>query len=188
MTSTRSELKFTYDDYLLLPEDKRYEIVDGDLYLVPAPRTYHQIVCAQIESKLRQFVEKKKLGVVLDAPCDVYFSRYDIVQPDILFVAYDRRGMIKEKYVQGPPDLVIEVLSPSEPERDREIKRKLYAHAGVLEYWIVDPEAKSVEILSRRRGTLTKVRTFVGKEALTSPLLKGFKLSLPAAFKNPIQE
>jgi Uma2 family endonuclease len=156
--------------------------------MMPSPRTYHQIVCAQIELKLRQFVEKKKLGVVLDAPCDVYFSRYDIVQPDILFVAQDRRGIIKERYVQGPPDLVVEVLSPSEPERDREIKRKLYSRCGVLEYWIVDPEAKSIEVLARRRGTLSKLRIFVGKERFTSPLLKGFKLSLPAVFKNPIQE
>jgi Uma2 family endonuclease len=182
MTSIRQDLKFTYEDYLLLPEDKRYELVDGDLYMMPSPRTYHQIVCAQIELKLRQFVEKKKLGIILHAPCDVYFSRYDVVQPDILFVAHDRRGTIKERYVQGPPDLVVEALSPSEPERDREIKRKLYARYGVLEYWIVDPDAKSIELLVRRLGA------FVGKEKLTSPVLKGFKLSLAAAFKNPIED
>ena len=96
-----------------------------------------------------------------------------------------RLSIIKEAFVQAAPDLVVEVLSPSDPERDREMKRKLYARTGVRESWIVDPEVKSIEVLVRQRGTLSKLWTFSGKQALTSSLLKGFKLSLPIAFKNP---
>lgn len=183
MNPVRPELKFTYEDYLLLPEDKRYELVDGDLCMVPAPRTYHQIVSGRIQNALYQFVTERNLGVVIDAPCDVYFSRYDVVQPDILFIASDRLGIIKERYIQGAPDLVVEILSPSDPGRDREVKRKLYALYGVREYWIVDPDAKSIEVLRRQEGALHTVQTFVAADSLRSPLLEGFHLSLPPVFK-----
>ena len=183
MNPVKPELKFTYQDYVLLPEDKRYELVDGDLCMVPAPRPYHQNVCGEIELALRQFVKERKLGQVLDAPCDVYFSQYDVVQPDILFFLSERLGIIKETYIQGAPDLVVEVLSPSDPGRDREVKRKLYSRYGVQEYWIVDPDARSIEVLTRQEGTLSTLQTFVASDSLTSPLLEGFQLHLPPVFK-----
>jgi Uma2 family endonuclease len=183
MDSTKPELKFTYEDYLLLPEEKQYELIDGDLYMIPAPRPYHQIVSGEIEFALRQFVGERKLGKIIDAPCDVYFSRHDIVQPDILFISAERLGIIKENYIEGPPDLVIEIISPSNPRKDRELKRKVYSRYGVREYWVVDPDAKSIEVLTRQEGDLKIVQTFVAEDYLISPLLEGFRLSLPAIFK-----
>ncbi len=182
MTPTKPELKFTYEDYLLLPEEKQYELIDGDLHMVPAPRPYHQTVSGRIEWALRGFVQERGLGEVFYAPCDVYFSRQDVVQPDIFFIASDRLGIIKENYIQGAPDLVIEILSPSSSEKDRELKRKLYALHGVREYWLVDPDAKSIEVLVRREGDLRTAQTFVSEDWLTSPLLQDFRLSLAAVF------
>ncbi|HEV8130765.1 MAG TPA: Uma2 family endonuclease [Acidobacteriota bacterium] len=183
MNPAKPEIKFTYEDCLLLPEGKQYELIDGDLYMIPAPRPYHQIVSGRIYSALLQFVDEHKLGMVIPAPCDVYFSQHDVVEPDILFITADRLGIIKENYIQGAPDLLVEVVSPSGQERDRTVKRKLYALYGVREYWIVDPDAKSIELLTRHEGDLRTARTFVGNESLTSPLLSGFQLSLAEVFK-----
>src|SRR2546428_5152107 len=102
MTPTKPELKFTYEDYLLLPEEKQYELIDGDLYMIPAPRPYHQVVCGRILVALSNFVNEKALGQLIPAPCDVYFSRYDVVQPDILFIKSERLGIIKDTNIQGP--------------------------------------------------------------------------------------
>ncbi len=183
MTPTKPELKFTYEDYLLLPEDKQYELIDGDLYMVPAPRPYHQIVSGRIELALGLFVGERGLGKIIHAPCDVYFSRYDVVQPDILFIQSERLGIIKETNIQGPPDLVIEIISPSNPRKDRELKRTLYARYGVREYWVVDPDGKSIDLFTRQEADLRLQHTVVADDWLTSPLLEGFRFSLPVAFK-----
>lgn len=183
MDSTKSDVKFTYEDYLLLPEEKRYELIDGDLYMIPAPRPRHQFISQRIGIPLVQFVEERNLGRVIFAPCDIYLSQQDVVQPDILFISSDRLPIIKEPYIQGAPDLVVEVISPSDPERDRDLKRKLYSRYGVREYWIVDPEAKTIEILTRYEGSLKTFQTFVAEESLKSPLLGDFQLSLPVVFK-----
>lgn len=182
MSRIPDALKFTYEDCQLLPEDKQYELIDGELHMVPAPRPYHQIVAGRIEYALRGFARERHLGEVIDAPCDVYFTEHDVVQPDILFIAAVRMGIIKEKFVQGAPDLVVEILSPSTSEKDRRIKRRLYALHGVQEYWLVDPEARTVEVLVRQEGNLELRRTYTGQEELESPLLPGFRLSLPEIF------
>lgn len=182
MDSAPAKLKFTYRDYLLLPEEKRYELIDGDLYMVPAPRPYHQIVSGEIELALRLFVDQKGMGRIIHSPCDVYFSQYDVVQPDILFISTEKLGIIKENFVEGAPDLLIEILSPSSREKDRELKRKLYARNGVQEYWIVDPEGKTIEVLTLLQDDLQRHSIFRGEEKLKSPLLAGFLLHLPRAF------
>lgn len=183
MSDVSPELKFTYEDYLHMPEDRRYELIDGDLLMTPAPSPYHQIVCARIQEAIRHFVDERRLGVVLFAPCDVYFSRHDVVQPDILYIAADRIAMIKQNYIQGPPDLVVEILSPSDPTRDLEIKRKLYARYGVREYWIVDPDAKTIEVLYREGSDWKSAQTFASGDRLASPLLQDFRLDLSGVFK-----
>jgi len=182
MTPTRPELKFTYEDYLLLPEDKQYELIDGDLFMVPAPSLYHQVVCRRISVALTQFVDDRHLGEVLWAPCDVYLSQFDVVQPDIFFIASERRGIMKEACVQGAPDLMVEIISPSDPKKDRDLKRKLYARFGVREYWIVDPVARSIDVLVREEGDLRGLQTFVAEETLHSSLLPDFQLHLGSVF------
>lgn len=186
MTS-QPEIKFTYHDYLLLPEDKRYELIEGDLYMVPAPGPFHQVVVLRLQTALSDFVEKHRLGQVVPAPCDVYFSEYNVVQPDILYVSRERLGIIQEKFIQGPPDLVIEVLSPSTREKDLEIKRKLYSRYGVREYWIVDPEGKRIEILTRREAQLSPAVTYLAGEELQSGLFPAYRLQVSEIFR-PIGE
>ena len=137
MQDTR--LRFTYRDYLLLPEGDRRELIEGDFYVVPAPSIRHQTVAANLGTLLRERVRRNRLGIILWAPTDVVLSPETVVQPDILFVSNERRGIITEPNVSGAPDLVVEILSPGTEERDRELKLNLYARYGVREYWIVDP-------------------------------------------------
>ena len=98
-------------------------------------------------AKLRMFIAENELGRTWVAPLDVVLSNYDVAQPDILFVSNERRGIITEANVSGAPDLVVEILSPSTAERDRELKLTLYARYGVREYWIVDPDDETVEVM-----------------------------------------
>jgi Uma2 family endonuclease len=182
MSRFPAELKFTYEDYLLLPEDKRYQLIDGDLYMVPAPNIAHQRISRQMATLLWGFVGYHDLGEVLQAPVDVYLSEYDVVQPDLVFVAKERLGIIEENRIRGGPDLVVEILSPSSLKFDREIKMKLYARHGVREYWIADPAGKSVEAHENRRGALVLGSTFVVPAVLVSPLIPGFELPLEDVF------
>ncbi len=140
-------IRFTYQDYLQLSEDRRYEIVDGDLYVVPAPIPYHQKVSRNFEFLLYEYVKEHDLGEVLHAPCDLLLSESDVVQPDIMFIAKDQLSIITDANIQGAPTVVIEILSPSSEKRDRGAKQKLYARAGIQEYWIVDLRVKTVEVL-----------------------------------------
>jgi Uma2 family endonuclease len=144
--SVPAALKFTYEDYCLLPEDQRYEVVDGELLLTPAPTTLHQLAKRRLVRILEDFGESTGLGSILDAPYDVVLSRYDVLQPDVLFVTTARKQVIGEKNIQGAPDLVVEVLSPSTEERDRVAKAKRYALFGVREMWLADPDAKTIEV------------------------------------------
>ncbi|OHB91113.1 MAG: restriction endonuclease, partial [Planctomycetes bacterium RIFCSPHIGHO2_12_42_15] len=135
----QTAIKFNYQDYLQLPEDKRYEIIDGDLFTVPSPNEAHQHILVYIFNCVFNYVRKNKLGYVYCAPFDVLFSEEDIVQPDIIFVSNENRKIITKDNIKGTPDLLIEILSPDTSKRDLGIKKKLYAKNGVREYWIVDP-------------------------------------------------
>lgn len=183
MKSVPPEARFTYEHYLLTPEDKRYELIDGDLYRTPAPTPYHQIVSQRIAFALGFFVEERGLGQVIPAPCDVYFSEHDVVQPDILFIASEKLCIIKEKYIDGAPDLVIEILSPTSSVRDLKLKRPLYLRHGVREFWIVDPDAKRIQVLRRRQRKFETFQTFEAGDELETPLLPGFRLSLSRVFR-----
>ena len=140
-------LKFTYEDYLNAPTDKHYELLDGELVMTPAPGERHQSISILLGSKLLQFASEHGLGRVYLAPFDVVLSDVDVVQPDLLFVAHERGHIITPANIQGAPDLVVEILSPSTAERDRTFKRTLYAKHGVNEYWLVDPDAQEITVL-----------------------------------------
>ena len=175
-------LRFTYEDYLLLPEDRRYEILDGDLFMTPAPTPYHQQVSLNLTFLLLKHVREKALGRILEAPCDVVLSKTDILQPDILFVAADRLSIIGEKYIAGPPDLVVEVLSPATADRDTELKTKIYARFGVKEMWIADPDAKTVAALTNSGEGFLREGLFRQGELLRSPLLPALTVPLDEIF------
>jgi Uma2 family endonuclease len=136
----------TYEDYLHLPDDgKRYEILEGDLFVSPAPKTKHQIVSLNLAAMLHQHVRKHQLGRVLTAPTDVVLSRTNVVQPDLLFISKKHQQILTEKNVQGAPDLIVEILSEFTEEQDRTLKLQIYARHGVKEYGLIDPEAETLE-------------------------------------------
>jgi Uma2 family endonuclease len=131
---------------------------------------------------VHDYIAKQRLGQLYLAPLDVVLSQEDVLQPDILFISKERSHIITEKNIQGAPELVIEILSPATADRDRSLKRKLYAKFGIKEYWIVDPESKSVEVMSLGEKGFETVRLYKIGESLSSPLLKGLSLNLSEIF------
>ena len=141
MADARARTTLTYDDYLLMPDDgNRHEIIDGEHVVNAAPNLRHQRVAGRLFVELVHRIEGAALGEVLIAPVALALSTIDIVEPDILVVLKGSAARLQETRVEGPPDLVIEVLSPSTATRDRRRKLKLYEAASVPEYWIVDPD------------------------------------------------
>ena len=183
MVTAPPVLKHTYADYCLTPDDERYELLDGELVMSPSPRLPHQEICMELGALLHLFVKTRGLGRVYSAPCDVVLSETDVVQPDLLFVANERAHILFDgDNVQGAPDLVVEILSPSTAERDRTVKRALYAQYGVQEYWLVDPDTKTVTVLVLDAGAFAEVACHGAGQTLTSPTLPGFTVNLNDLF------
>ena len=182
-TSIIEKKRYTYDDYLKTPDDKRYELIEGELYMTPSPVTNHQRISRRIEFLLEKFVTENELGEIFYAPYDVYFDDENVVQPDILFISKDRLNIIGDKNLQGAPDLVIEILSESNAYRDLIQKKKLYARFGVKEYWIVVPGEKTIDIHILKDKTYQLYKTLGEYDTLESQILKGFKMELKAIFK-----
>jgi len=173
------DTRLTYEDLCLLPNDgKRYEIIDGELFVTASPFRPHQHVVTNLTYYLVDFVKKADLGWVYAAPFDVVFSHTSVVEPDILYVSKGRAEVLTEENIQGAPDLVVEVLSPGTLEADRTFKLKLYARHGVQEYWMVDPEGPSAEIYRRRKKGFDLVAKLRARDSLSSPLFPGFSLPL----------
>lgn len=142
--------KLTLDDYLAIPNDgRRHEIIDGVHYVNAAPAPYHQIVLGRLLHRLMDQIDDQRLGLTLAAPTDVLLSITDIVEPDILVILEEHRTRIGKARIEGPPDLAIEVLSPSTRTYDRKTKRACYARFGIPEFWLVDPEVHEIEQLVR---------------------------------------
>ncbi len=186
MTIRSLELKFTYEDFLLFSEDgKRHELIDGDHFVTPAPSTRHQRISLRLATAIEVFLKDHPLGELFVAPCDVVLSDVDVVEPDLLFVASSRQAIISERNIQGPPDLVVEILSDSTRKTDEMIKRKLYERFGVREYWIIDPDLDTIKIHRKgqdgytRPGTLTREHD----HQVTTPLLPGFHVALAELFE-----
>ncbi len=178
----QANIKLTYHDYVQLPDDKRYELVEGELFLVPAPRLYHQRILGKLWTSLYSHAEANQLGEVFLAPCDVLFSEATVVQPDLLFVSCERKGILTDANIQGSPDLVVEILSPSTGQRDLGLKRNLYARYGVREYWIVDPDAKTIEVLSLTETGYRTDAVVPWTGTLNSPLFPALDLALTHIF------
>ena len=184
MTRVQSPIKFTYRDYRNLPESERerFELLGGELVMVPAPVPYHQIVSRNLEQQLWDFVRRRQLGELLAAPCDVVLTEDVVVQPDLFFISKQRTRIIGDEGVHGAPDLVVEILSPSTAERDRTFKRTLYAKYGVREYWLVDPDSQTIEVFILGARGYRQAGLYEADEKLKSPLLPGLEISLEEVF------
>jgi Uma2 family endonuclease len=170
--------RWTYEEYYKLEDDQRYEIIDGELLMAPAPDTWHQSWSGDIYAVLRTHVTGQKRGKVFMAPVDVILDPENTVQPDIVFVAAANSGIIQRRAIFGVPDLLVEVVSPSSVRRDRYDKKQLYAHFGVKEYWIGDPANKALEILTLKSANYELHCCAEEKGKLTSLLLPGLEFDL----------
>lgn len=181
MTALKNRPRKTVDDFLSLPEGTLAELIDGEILMTPAPRERHQSALGRLYVALANFLQRQPLGRAYLAPFDVHLPSGDVVEPDLIFVTQANLGIIRD-WVRGVPDLLVEVVSPTHPERDRLVKRALYARNGVREYWIVDPEEKTIEVLSLGEARYAPAGFFRGPETLASPLLPGFSLPLEPLF------
>ena len=185
MAHPLSSTKFTYEDYLLFPDDgKRHELIDGGHYVTPSPITKHQKISGTLFGCLFTHIQQTKVGHLFAAPMDVVLSDLDVVQPDLLFITNNRASIITEKNIQGPPDLVVEILSESSRKTDEMIKRKLYERYRVSEYWIVDPELETVKIyrLSDQGYSRIAELSVEANDTLTSALFPDWQLPLSQIF------
>ena len=153
--------KLTWDDYVRLPDDgRRHEIMDGVHYVSAAPFIDHQRISRHIHFQLYRQIELTGRGEVFNAPTDLHLSEFDVVVPDLLVVLASHTAYVTAQKVEGPPDLVVEIVSPSSARRDRVMKLDRYERAGVGEYWIVDPVARQVDKYRRVGASLASAGRF----------------------------
>ena len=144
--AVRANVRFKADDIWDCPDDgRRYEVIDGQLYVSPAPSFEHQYLATNLLLHVGPFVRERHLGKIVMAPIGVKLDDENGVEPDLVYISNERANIIAERGVEGAPDLVVEILSPSTQARDRGVKMRRYAAAGVLHYWILDPAARALE-------------------------------------------
>jgi Uma2 family endonuclease len=185
---TRSDVKLTYDDFVLFPEDgKRHELIDGEHYVTPSPNRRHQRISRRLTLMIGNWLEDHPIGELFAAPFDVVFSNFDVVEPDLLYISNERAAQaLTELHVKGVPELVIEIASPSTRNRDETIKRRLYERFGVTEYWVADPDVDVVRVYARGPDAFDRARELSRErnDVLTTALLPGLELSLERIFKD----
>jgi Uma2 family endonuclease len=184
-----TSVKFTSADLELMPEDgKRYEIIEGELYVSRQPSLEHQYSCNRLGRFLDEWNDESGLGVVLPAP-GLIFGEGDDVAPDVVWVTRERLALATDRagHLLTAPELVIEVLSPGKTneDRDRRVKLKLYSRQGVHEYWIVDTMLQQIAVYRRDHDQLVLDRTLHADDTLASPLLPGFSCRVAKLFFSP---
>lgn len=174
---------WTYNDYAALPGDgHRYEIVDGVLYMAPAPNREHQNAALEIATYLRTHIKLTGLGQVYIAPFDVQLDVRTVVQPDVIVVLIPHIERVTESRIIGAPDLIVEVSSPGTVGHDRTKKQNAYARAGVPEYWIADPWSRTVEVLALEAGSYRSLGVFEGQAVLPSRIVPDFLVHVEQFF------
>jgi Uma2 family endonuclease len=181
------DTRLTYDDLLLFPDDgMRHEIIDGEHYVTPSPLTRHQVLVGRLYFEIESFLRQHPgTGTVFLSPFDVIFTKWDVVEPDLLFIAQDQLDILTDKNVQGSPALVIEILSRGTRKVDEGAKLRLFDRGGVRECWLVDPDRDRVAIFQRQQdGSFPRVAELTRdrRDVLTTPLLRGLAVQLTELF------
>ena len=177
--------KLTLEDFLLFPEDGQiHEIIDGEHYVASAPFNVHQRLLGRLTVRIGSFVEQHGLGELFPAPAGLVLSEHDIFEPDLLFVSAARSEIVTDRYTEGSPDLVVEILSRSTQSRDEKLKFARYERFGVAEYWIVDP-AGTIRVyrLENGRFRLAADLSAEAGDELSTPLLPGLAIPLRDLFR-----
>jgi Uma2 family endonuclease len=182
-------MKLTYDDFVLFPDDgKRHELIDGEHYVTPSPNTRHQEISGRFHLLIGAWLLSHPVGRLFYAPFDVVFSRFDVVEPDLLYLTNERAQEVLTKlHVAGTPNIVIEIGSPGTRKRDETIKRRLYERSGVDEYWVVDPDLDVLRVYRREMERFSRPLE-LSREAgdvLPTDFFRGLDLPLASIFDVP---
>ena len=177
--------QFTYEDLLHTPDDgKRYEVLEGDLVVSPSPSWKHQRVSRKLNALLA-IAEQAEHGYAVYAPMDVVFGPHDVAEPDLLFITKGNARLITDDNIQGPPDLVVEIISPNSRKRDVIIKRDIYERYGVRFYWLVDPEEETVRVFELKDGVYGEPVTLKAGQQLGCALFPGITQDVGQLFAAP---
>ncbi len=174
----------TDQDFAELPEGTLAELLEGEIFMVPAPIPEHQRISGKLYAFLLQYVERKNLGEIFFSPIDVFLDEHNVVQPDLVYISEEKRSIIGEKRIEGAPDWIAEILSEGNAYHDLKTKKKLYERHGVAEYWIVDPMERSVEVY-RNGESGFKLITASTSGKIESSVLDGFSVEIDRIFTRP---
>ena len=191
MVTAKPKGKYTYADYAATPEGERWELIDGALYhMAAAPNTRHQTVSLFLGAPMDAYILPRRLGLLYRAPFALMLSETNTVEPDLLYVSAERRHIITARGCEGIPDLVVEILSPSNSANDLAVKRELYARYGIPEYWILDPVGETVlaltePVINDGIGEYTaEARHQIG-DTLTTDRIPGLAIAVADIFADP---
>ncbi len=169
----------TYEDYAAIPNDRnRYEILEGDLFVTPAPTSQHQRVSRNLQFAIHQFAKQHGLGEVFDAPIDLILEATTVAQPDLVFVSRARWSIVTIRGIEGQPDLVVEILSPTTARTDQTTKARVYARYRIPHYWIVDPEARVLEAYELSGDVYHLAARAIGESDFSPALFPGLTIPL----------
>ena len=183
------EKEWTYEDYCALPEDgQRYEVIGGRLYASPSPSAVHQTLSRRLQFLFYE-LERAGKGFIFNAPMDLRLVTAAAVQPDLIYLEASQKGQIRRRFLEGPPAVIVEIQSPSTAALDRVRKLQAYAGAGVPQYWLLDPEAVTLEVL-RLDGETYRVHRVLGPgDSWDCPDPAGLRLDMDELFRDlPGQE
>lgn len=172
----------TYSDYLKKTEEGNFQLIGGQITARTSPSAIHQEVLLNLVFAIRNFLTKNKSGKVFVAPLDVYFSETEVYQPDIFVLLNSSFSKLKENMVEGAPDLILEVLSPSTAYYDLKHKKNIYEKSSVKEYWVVDPIAKTLEIFQNRNNKFQLSSELKETGIAKSVLLENLEIDLASVF------
>jgi Uma2 family endonuclease len=181
--AVRQDALLTAEDYRSLPEsNRRYELIQGELFVAPAPNRHHQRIVVNLTYLLSHFLRGHKLGELYTGPFDVYLTNHDVLQPDIVYVGNDRLAILTDEGALGAPTLVVEILSPTTAQQDRTTKKRIYAKNGVEELWLVVPSTRTVELYRLQQDAEHPVVIYSQEEPLRSLCFPGLQVDLKEVF------
>ena len=179
----RLKEKKTVKDYESLPEGSPYQLIDGEFVMSPAPKFDHQRVLKRLFLKFFEVVEQKGRGEVIFSPIDVYLDEENAFQPDLVVILKNSKDKISQRGVEGAPDMVVEVLSPSTAYYDLKKKKDVYEKKGVQEYWVVDPEMGEIEVYTNEGGSFRLLQKAKREGKVRSSLIKGLEIDAKELFE-----
>jgi Uma2 family endonuclease len=177
--------RLTYEEYARLtpPDSSIYELHNGQIVKMPTPTPKHQLFSTNLVTEINIFIRPKKLGRVIAAPMDTVFTPNDVLQPDILFLSTNNLHLIGDKKIEGAPDLVVEILSPSNHAKEMAYKKMIYELSGVREYWLVNLENQTITQYENLEKEFVKRQVLQKTDVLQAIVLQGFQINVASLFE-----